>query len=133
MDLALPRVLGKPVPVFTITKILRSYIDTLLSHKCTNVQKNYNKTIPKQECIPVGCIPTAAVATTRFQYQGVYDVTSCLVPCSFQGMVSVQGVFVLREISVHRDVSVLGVGACLPPRVDRLTDASENITFPCSQ
>ena len=24
----------------------------------------------KQECIPVGCIPTAAVAATRCQYQG---------------------------------------------------------------
>ena len=70
MDLALPRVLGKPVHVFTITKILRSYIDTLLCHKCTNIQKNYNKTILKQECIPVGCIPTAAVATTRFQVPG---------------------------------------------------------------
>ena len=24
----------------------------------------------QQECIPVGCVPTAAMATTRCQYQG---------------------------------------------------------------
>ena len=24
----------------------------------------------KQECIPVGCVPTTAVAATRCQYQG---------------------------------------------------------------
>ena len=42
--------------------------------------------IMKQECIPVGCVLTAAVAATRCQYQGVYDATSRLVPCSFWGV-----------------------------------------------
>ena len=27
-----------------------------------------------------------AVAATRWQYRGLCDVTSCLVPCSFQGV-----------------------------------------------
>ena len=42
--------------------------------------------IMKQECIPVGCVLTAAVAATRCQHQGVYDATSGLVPCSFWGV-----------------------------------------------
>ena len=28
------------------------------------------KNLSKQECIPVGCVPTAVVAATRCQYQG---------------------------------------------------------------
>ena len=30
--------------------------------------RNGNKTQMQQECIPVGCVSTAAVATTRYQY-----------------------------------------------------------------
>ena len=73
----------------------------------------------KQECIPVGCLPTAAVAATRCQYQGVYDVTSCLVPCPFQQV----GLYQEGVVSVRRGWSLSGGGE---------TDACDNITFPCS-
>ena len=33
--------------------------------------KNWNQVNRKQECISVGCIPTAAVAATRCEYRGV--------------------------------------------------------------
>ena len=32
------------------------------------------------------CISPALMAATKCQYQGVYDSTSCLVPCSFHAM-----------------------------------------------
>ena len=33
----------------------------------------------RQECIPVGCVPLASVATTRRQYQGVYFLEGYLL------------------------------------------------------
>ena len=55
-----------------------------------------------QECIPLGCVPAAAVATTRCQYKRDFCPEG----------VSVQGV------SVHRDLFPEGVsigGLCLSP------------------
>ena len=42
--------------------------------------------ILKQECIPVGCVPTAAVAATR---------------CQSEGGVSIQGVSIQRGVSIQ--------------------------------
>ena len=62
----------------------------------------------KQECIPVGCVPSAAVA-----------VSGVCVP---RGCLPVGG-------GLPGGVSDIGGGVHLPP-VDRMTDTCENITFP---
>ena len=59
----------------------------------------------KQECIPVGCVPTAAVAAT----------------CSFRGF--------MMSLPVWSHVPSRRGSA--PPRGQ--TEASENITFPCGR
>ena len=72
----------------------------------------------KQEYIPVGCIPTAALATTRYQYQG--GVSLLGVGVSLLGMgVSLLGVDVslLGGVSLRAGVSLLGGSVCLLERV----------------
>ena len=85
----------------------------------------------KQECIPVGCVPSAEVTFER--------------GCLPRGCVSAQGVCVCPGgVSAGGGVCPGGVflvgclpGGCLPqcmlgytPPVNRMTDACENITFP---
>ena len=73
---------------------------------------------PKEECIPVGCVPSAAVAVGgRGGETGV-----CLGGCLPRGVVS-----------AGEGCPLGGGGSCLPrsvQNVDRLTDVYENITFP---
>ena len=118
---------------------------------------------PKQECIPVGCVPTATVATTRCQYWGMcvwchFVSGPMLFPggpmffhvCVFGGLypgglclgVPVHGVSVQRG-SLSRGslfpegVSVQRRGLCPEGSAclpsDRMTDAFENITLPCGR
>ena len=65
----------------------------------------------KQEYIPVGCIPTAAVATTRCQYQG--GVSLLVVGVSLLGV----DVSLLGGVSLPAGVSLLGGSVCLLERV----------------
>ena len=58
----------------------------------------------QQVCIPIGCVPPASMAATRYHSRGSL----------FMGGVSVQGSLSRREI---------------PHPVDRMIDASENITL----
>ena len=74
----------------------------------------------KQECIPVGCVPSAAVAV-------VGEGGDCL------GGVFLPG----GGVCPGRSAVLLGGGGGLPqcmlgytPPVNRLTDACENITLP---
>ena len=56
--------------------------------------------------------PTTAVATTRCQYQGMYDVTSCLVPCSFQEVYDVTSCLVSCSF---QEVGSVSRGGLAPP------------------
>ena len=46
----------------------------------TRICNNYSNCTHRltQECIPVGCVPTAAVAATRYQHQGCVPQGVCL-------------------------------------------------------
>ena len=82
---------------------------------CTT-KVNADKITSKQECIPVGCIPSAAVAA-----RGV-----CIPACTGQGCIPActgQGGVYLGGICPK---------GCLPHTspVNRITDAYENITLP---
>ena len=59
---------------------------TLLRMLAGNVNYMTDHLVIKQVCFPGECVPPALVAATRCQYQGEYEVTSCLVPCSFKGV-----------------------------------------------
>ena len=66
----------------------------------------------KQEIIPVGCVPTVAVAAARCQYQG--------------GSLPREGICVGRGLP-------RGEGVYPTPLTCEQTDPSENITFPCDR
>ena len=78
-----------------------------LCHCCLVQTGPGNDSNTKQECIPVGCVPTAAVATAGSQFRGV---------------------FVWRAVSVQRrnpcSGSVFGGGGLEErrPHVNRMTD-----------
>ena len=118
-------------------------------------------TILEQECTPVGCLPTTAVAATRSQYPvggisvwrgSLYGGCLCLEEVSVQrqflfgGWSLVERGLCLERVSVWKDFlsgrGFLSGGVCvwrgcLSRRwrwnVNRMTHASENITFPCGQ
>ena len=71
----------------------------------------------KQECIPVGCVPTAAVTANRYQYPwGLCPGGLCM-----RGSLSRGG-----SLSGERE----GVSVSLPlSPMNRITCAIENITF----
>ena len=60
-------------------------------------------------------------AATKCQYRGLYDVSSCLVPCSFQG-ICLKGSVCLQVVSASRDGGVYLQGwGCLAPEEGCLT------------
>ena len=73
----------------------------------------------KQECIPVGCVPSAAVAIS-----GGVSAWGCLP----RGVSARWGVC-LGGLSAQRGVSQHELGQT-PLPMNRITDACENITFP---
>ena len=80
----------------------------------------------KQECIPVGCVPTAAVAATTCQYFGV-SVQGVSLLCQ-GGEVLSRGGFCPERV-LCPDGGFCPEGG-LNPIVNGMTHASENITFP---
>ena len=80
------------------------------------VLKNTSLFLTKQECIPVGCVPSPAEAIC---WGGV-----CLEGGVCPGRVSAPG----GEVSAQGEVSAWGVSA-RPPPVSRITDRCK--TLPC--
>ena len=84
----------------------------------------------KQECIPVGCLPSAAVAVLG----GCLPRSVCLRLSAQRGVCPggaclggvCPGSCMPRAGRLPKGVSALG---CTPPPMDRMTDACENITF----
>ena len=88
---------------------------------------NQTTKILQQECIPVECVPSAAVAFSRGRVVCLGGVCprGCLPRGCLPKGVSASGgaclgECLLREMSAQR--------GCTPP-MDRMTDACENITF----
>ena len=96
----------------------------------------------KQECIPVGCVPSAAVAVSG---GGVVCLGGCLPGGVYprgvsakeggrgglpSGGVSAQRGCMPRDVCLGRGVSVGGIYSSLPLPVNRMTDRCKNITFP---
>ena len=105
--------------------INRSWAGSLQVSSVDDMEENSKE----QECIPVGCMPTAAVPATRCQYCGLVQTSFKADPPGartpqrhtlwgqnpFQRQTPFKGRFPFRDIS---------------PRGQ--THASENITFPCN-
>ena len=75
---------------------------------------NPNKAICQQECIPVGCVPPAAVAVSPATHAPTRHTTLPYTPSATHAPV------------MH---SPPPIRACMPP-ADRMTKDCENITFP---
>ena len=73
---------------------------------CPKTQIKCCISISHQECIPLGCIPSAVVAISGGCLSRGVSAWTCLP----RGSVC--------------------LGVCTPPPVDRMTDSCENITFP---
>ena len=82
----------------------------LVSFDC-KVKWNINH-IDQQECIPVGCVPSASVAITRCQYWG--GVPSGGGVCSFPGGVTSGGV-PSRDVYLPGGCTFRGVYQAYPP------------------
>ena len=85
--------------------------------------------IIKQECIPVGCILTAAVVATRWQYPGVSVKIGIGVSVRRECL---SGLSLCQEGSLSEGVSVRKGGlcpevGCRPASVKRMTDNSETL------
>ena len=94
----------------------------------------------KQECIPVGCVPSAVVAIGGGYLPGGCQPRGgvCLGGCLPRGVSTWGGVYpglcLPRVVSVQRGCPSRG-GVCpsafwIYPLIKRITDAFENITLP---
>ena len=86
---------------------------------------------PQQECIPVGCVPTAAVAATRCQNWGWVD------GAYYGGVPTSRGPLSHTPWDgAYRPGQTMGpeTGSDIyTPLVNRMTDAYENFTFLCGR
>ena len=109
----------------------------LMCNKTDRIRK-----ISEQECIPVGCIPSAAVAVSGGGWgvggevvclRGVWPGGVCLWGSLSNWVSAWGGVFVFGGGYLSNG-GVCPGGVCLggehPTPVDRMTDACENTTFP---
>ena len=85
----------------------------------------------KQECIPVGCVLTAAVAAIRCHYWGVCPTP--LLPPEADPPLNAETNPPWMQTPFSLDADPLYPGCRPPPPVNRRTQASENITFPCGR
>ena len=123
---------------------------------CRMMHIMMSQTSVKQECIPVGCVPTAAVVATRCQYQGGTHSsgrskgaqgTRALPPSSGSKFFQFHAVFweILAKSYVPPPGELAppprgnpGSATALPLEADHSpaceqTDASENITYRCGK
>ena len=96
------------------------------------------KSIAKQECIPVGCLLTTAVAATRCEHKRGLPLRGLLFEgvCTHEGFTLIWGLPSEGEVALRGELPSEGEGGLFSERGSaqppcEQTDAYENITLPC--